>query len=201
MKFNYFYTITLILSIILFNISCRTKSVIKSTQTENTKSKASSESLNFTTHIIEKLDDGSKLQIDTLTRYRKYYYNNGNLQMEGKVTKAEPNNYRDGIWDYYNENGQLMSQHEYAKNKKLSQLDFMYFTNGNPLSKTLEYTEGNPNDKPNFKFHKIETLFYTSGQKLAERHWINGELITDKCWDKKGKPKPIEFLKTLKTID
>ena len=77
----------------------------------------------------------------------------------------------------------------------------MYFTNGKPLSKTYQYYEGSYKDKDTFKFHKIETLFYTNGRELAERHWINNSLVEEKCWDSKGSPKPIEYLKTVKSVE
>jgi hypothetical protein len=151
-------------------------------------------------HITEKQPDGSKTEIDTVTGYRKYFYNNGKPQMEGKVTKAIPKEYRDGIWNYYNEAGQLMKQETYNKEGKINELDFMYFTNGKPLSKTYQYYEGDYKDKATFKFHKIETLYYTNGQELAERHWVNNNLTEEKCWDSKGNPKPIEYLKTVKSV-
>lgn len=119
--------------------------------------------------------------------------------MEGKVTKGSPTDYRDGIWNYYNEAGQLMKQETYNKEGKINELNLMYFTNGKQLSSTYQYFEGDYNDKTTFRFHKIETLFYTNGQKLSERHWINDSVVDAKCWDSKGNPKPIEYLKTIKT--
>src|SRR5690606_20310155 len=106
--------------------------------------------------------------------------------------------YRDGIWNYYNEAGQLMKQETYTKEGKVNELDFMYFTNGKPLSKTYQYYEGDYKDKESFKFHKIETLFYTNGQEMVQRHWMNNNLVDEKCWDSKGNSKPIEYLKTVK---
>lgn len=79
-------------------------------------------------------------------------------------------------------------------------MEFTYFKNGKPLSKTFQYFEGNYKDKATFKFHKIETIFYTNGQKMAERHWVNNNLIDEKCWDNKGNPKPIEYLKAIKSF-
>ena len=163
--------------------------------------KVTPESLHFTAHIIENNRDGSKSEIDTVTGYRKYYYANGKLQMEGKVTKASPKDYRDGIWKYYNEAEQLMKQETSTKEGKVNELNFMYFTNGKPLSKTYQYYEGDYKDKATFKFHKIETLFYTNGQELSQRHWVNNNLIDEKCWDSKGNLKPIEYLKTLKSAE
>jgi len=97
--------------------------------------------------------------------------------MEGKVTKATPKEYRDGIWKYYNEREQLMNQETYNKEGKINQLEFMYFKNGKPLSSTYQYYEGDPKNKQTFKFHKIETQFDTNGKKLSQRHWINDELV------------------------
>jgi antitoxin component YwqK of YwqJK toxin-antitoxin module len=181
-------------------LSCNAQSKNDTIESTNTAPKVAPEGLNFTAQITENQADGSKAEIDTLTGYRKYYYSNGKLQMEGKVTKASPKDYRDGIWNYYNEVGQLMKQETYTKNGKISELDFMYFKNGKPLSKTYQFYEGDYKDKATFKFHKIETLFYTSGQELAERHWINNNLVAEECWDSKGNPKPIEYLKTLKSV-
>jgi antitoxin component YwqK of YwqJK toxin-antitoxin module len=158
------------------------------------------ESLHFTAHITENQLDGSKAEIDTLTGYRKYYYNNGKLQMEGKVTKASTKDYRDGVWNYYNEAGHLMKKETYNKEGKFEELDFMYFANGKPLSKTYQYYEGDYRDKATFWFHKIETLFYTNGQELSERHLVNNELKDEKCWDHKGNPKPIGYLKTVTSV-
>ena len=94
----------------------------------------------------------------------------------------------------------LMKQETYTKEGKVNELDFMYFTNGKPLSKTYQYYEGDYKDKASFKFHKIETLFYTNGQEMAQRHWMNNNLIDEKCWDSKGNSKPIEYLKTVKSV-
>jgi antitoxin component YwqK of YwqJK toxin-antitoxin module len=163
--------------------------------------KVAPESLHFMAHITEKQPDGSKSEIDTITGYRKYYYSNDKLQMEGKVTKASLKDYRDGIWNYYNEAGQLMKQETYTKEGKINELGFMYFKNGKPLSKTYQYYEGDYKDKTTFKFHKIETLFYTNGQKLSERHWMNNNLVDEKCWDSKGNSKPIEYLNTIKSVE
>ena len=180
--------------------SCNAQSSKDTTTKVNTNPKVASESLHFTAHVVENHTDGSKAEIDTVSGYQKYYYANGKLQMEGKVTKATPKDYRDGIWNYYNEREQLMKQETYTKEGKVNELDFMYFTNGKPLSKTYQYYEGDYKNKATFKFHKIETLYYTNGQELSERHSMNGEIVDEKCWDSKGNPKPIEYLKTIKTV-
>lgn len=180
--------------------SCKGQSPKSTVKPVVTNPKIAPESLDFTVHITESHSDGAKTEIDTITGYRKYYYSNGKLQMEGKVTKASPNDYRDGIWSYYNEEGLLIKQEISNEKGKTSQLDFMYFTNGKPLSKTYQYFEGNYKDRKTIKFHKIETLFYTNGQQLAERHWINSDLVDEKCWDTKGNPMPIEYLETVKSV-
>lgn len=192
-------TLSFLLPVVTF-LSCNAQPSKDTTKTVDTNPKVAPESLHFTAHIIENQPDGSKAEIDTVTGYRKYFYSNGKPQMEGKVTKANPKDYRDGIWNYYNEAGQLMKQETYNKEGKINELDFMYFTNGKPLSKTYQYYEGDYKNKSTFKFHKIETLFYTNGQKLSERHWINDEIVDEKCWDSKGNPKPIEYLKTIKSV-
>ena len=189
---------TLIITVSFYN--CNAQSVKGATKSLDTTLKVAPESLHFTAHISETDNDSLKVEIDTITGYRKYYYSNGKMQMEGKVTKASPKDYRDGIWKYYNEAGQLMNQSTYIKDGKINQLDFMYFINGNPLSKTYQYYEGDYKDRSTVRFHKIETLFYTNGQELAERHWVNNKLIDEKCWDSKGNPKPIEYLNTVKSV-
>jgi len=174
-----FYIIISILLTVATFLSCNAQSSKDTAKTVDTNPKAAPESLHFTAHIVENHTDGSKAEIDTISGYQKYYYANGKLQMEGKVTKAIPKDYRDGIWNYYNEREQLMKQETYTKEGKINELDFMYFINGKPLSKTYQYYEGDFNDKKTFKFHKIETLFDTTGKKLSERHWINGNLFSE----------------------
>lgn len=190
----------IILAVAVSFYNCNAKSSADTVKTADTTVKVAPESLNFIANIVENNDDSSKVEIDTITGYRKCYYRTGKLQMEGKVTKAGPKDYRDGIWKYYNEAGQLMNQETYTKEGKINQLEFMYFTNGIPLSKTYQSYEGDYKVKSTFRFHKIETMFYTNGQKLAERHWVNNNLIDEKCWDSKGNPKPIEYLKTVKSV-
>jgi hypothetical protein len=198
---NGFTKATIVLLTFSIISCCSTKISKEKNKSENPTPKTAPESLSFISHIITQYDDGTKSEFDTLSGYRKYYYKIGKLQMEGKVTKSSPKDFRDGIWNYYNEDGQLMKQETYFKEGKLNQFDFMYFTNGKPLSKTYQYFEGNYKDKSTFKFHKIETLYYTNGQELAERHWINEELKNEKCWDSKGNPKPIDFLKSIKSVE
>ncbi len=190
----------MLLLTLIFIFSCKAQSSKDTLKSVDTSPKKAPESLHFTAHIVEPQNDGSRAEIDTTTGYRKCYYKNGKLQMEGKVTKDTPKDYRDGIWSYYNEAGQLMNQETYNKEGKVNQLEFMYFTNGKPLSKTYQYYEGDYKNKATFKFHKIETLYYTNGQELSERHSINGKIIDEKCWDSKGNPKPIEYLKTIKSV-
>jgi|SRR5688572_3078738 len=170
-------TVLLLLTIQFF-FGCNAQSSKDTIKTVDTNPKVAPESLHFTAHIIENHDDGSWGEIDTITGYQKYYYKNGKLQTEGKVIKASPENYRLGIWKYYNEQEQLMNQETYTKEGKINQLEFMYFTNGKPLSKTYQYYEGDYKDKATFKFHKIETLFDFNGQKVSERHWVNEKLIS-----------------------
>jgi hypothetical protein len=192
-------TVTTFLTIAILS-SCNAQSQKDTSKPVNTNPKVAPEREHFKVCVTENHSDGSKVEIDTTTGYLKYYYNNGKLQMEGKVTKASPKDYRNGIWNYYNEREQLMKQEAYTKEGKINELGFMYFTNGKPLSKTYQYYEGDYKDKTTFKFHKIETLYYTNGQQLAQRHWMNNNLIEEKCWDSKGNSKPIEYLKTVKSV-
>ena len=198
---NWFYKTTTTLLLIAILSGCHAQSQKSTIKSVDTIPKVSQESLHFTAHITEHHPDSSKAEIDTVTGYRKYYYSNGKLQMEGKVTKASPKDYRDGVWKYYNEREQLMNQETYAKEGKVNQLEFKYFINGKPMSETCQYYEGDYKDKVSFKFHKIEKLFYTNGQELAERHWINNSLVDEKCWDSKGNSKPIGYLETVKSVE
>lgn len=197
---RFFYKFSIVIVIAILH-GCNSKSSKESSKPVDTNAKPTPGSTQFKAHIVEYTNDGVKSEIDTITGYRKYYYANGKLQMEGKVTKAIPADYRDGIWNYYNEAGQLMKQETSSKAGKISEFNYMYFANGKPLSKVYQYFEGNFNDKANFKFHKIETLFYTNGQELSERHTINDNIVEEKCWDSKDNPKPIEYLKTIKSVD
>jgi antitoxin component YwqK of YwqJK toxin-antitoxin module len=164
------------------------------------KTKIAPESQHFVAYRTEKSDDSSRAEFDTVTGYGKYYYANGKLKMEGKVTGAPPNGFRDGIWDYYNDQGQLMSQETYARQGKINELKFMYFKNGKPLSETYQYFKGDYKDKASFQFIKIEIHYYTNGQKLSEEHSVNEKIVYRTCWDSKGNEKPIEYLKTIKSV-
>jgi len=180
--------------------SCNAQSLTDTAKAIDLNPEAAAESLHFTAQILEKHDDGSRAEFDTTTGYRKYYTKNGKLQMEGKVTITPQKNYRDGVWKYYDELGLLMKQETYTNESKVRELDFMYFKNGKPLSETLQYFRGDYKDKASFKFIKIEVLFYTNGQKLSERHSVNGKFVYVTCWDSKGHEKPIEYLKTVKSV-
>jgi antitoxin component YwqK of YwqJK toxin-antitoxin module len=192
---------TSILVIIASFFSCNTQSAKDTTRKVDTQAKDTPDSLHFIAHITVNNGDGSKYEADTITGYRKYYYPNGKLQMEGKVTDVNSLSYRDGIWNYYNDSGQLMKQETSNKEGKVNELDFKYFKNGKLFSKTYQYYEGDYTNKSTFRFHKIETLYYTNGKDLAERHWINNSLVEEKCWDSMGNPKPIEYLMTLTSVE
>jgi hypothetical protein len=180
--------------------SCNAQSLTDTAKAIDLNPEAAPESLHFTAHILEKYDDGSRAEFDTTTGYRKYYAKNDKLQMEGKVTRTSQKNYRDGVWNYYDELGLLMKQEAYTSEGKVRELDFMYFKNRKPLSETLQYFQGDYKDKASFKFIKIEVLFYTNGRKLSERHSVNGKFVYVTCWDSKGQEKPIEYLKTVKSV-
>lgn len=198
-----FLNIFYVSGVLLFTTvcDCSAQSPKDTTNMQDKTSKTAPDSLHFTANSIVHNEDGSKYEIDTLTGYGKYYYSNGKLKMEGKITKGSPKDYRDGIWKYYNENELLMRQDTYNKKGKLNSREFLYFTNNKPLSETYQYFEGDYKDKATFKFHKIEKIFYTNGQELAERHWINNELAESKCWDPQGNEKPIKYLDTVRSFD
>ena len=180
--------------------SCNAQSLSDITKAFDLTPQAAPESLHFIAHMRETHDDSSRAEIDTTTGYRKYYTKNGKLQMEGKVTGTPQNNYRDGVWNYYDESGLLMKQETYTKEGKVRELAFMYFKNGKPLSETLQYFQGDYKDTASFKFFKIEALFYTNGQKLSERHSVNGKFVYVTCWDPRGNEQPIDYLKTVKSV-
>jgi len=197
---NKFCTAIAILLTVLNIFNCKAQSSKEPTTSVDTTSKTVPENRNFTVHIVEHHDDGSKGEIDTVTGYRKYWFKNGKLQMEGKVTRGDTKDYRDSVWKYYNEAGQLMLQETYTKKGKTNSREFMYFINNKPMSETYQYYEGDYKDKSSFKFHKIEKMFYTNGQVFSERHSINGNVVDIKCWDAKGNPKPLEYMNTVKSM-
>ena len=155
-----------ILWIVAVFSACNGQSQKDVTKSVDLAPKVAPESLHFTPHVIENYDDGSKAEIDTVTGYRKHFYSNGKLQMEGKVTKADSTDYRDGIWKYYNEREQLMNQETYTKEGKINQLEFMYFINGKPLSSTYQYYEGDPKNKQTFRFHKMKFYLILAGKNF-----------------------------------
>src|SRR6266498_693007 len=68
------FPLLIVISIYCCNSQTSSKDTSKSV---DTTFKVAPESLHFTAHIIEKHDDGSKAEIDTVTGYQKYYYKNG----------------------------------------------------------------------------------------------------------------------------
>jgi hypothetical protein len=181
-------------------VTCSAQSLTDTASAIDLNPPPAPESLHFTAHTVERQTDGSMAEFDTLTGYRKYYAKNGQLQMEGKITRTPQKNYRDGVWKYYNEPGLVMKQETYNQAGKLRQLDVMYFKDGRPMSKTLQFFQGDYRDTATFKFIKIEVIFYTSGQKLSERHSVNGKFVYATCWDAKGHQQPMEYLKTVKSF-
>jgi antitoxin component YwqK of YwqJK toxin-antitoxin module len=157
----------------------------------------------FSPQITEYYSNNKKsVEIDTTTGYRKYWYENGNIKMEGKITKSSPKDYTDSVWKYYNELGQLTIVETYSIKGKLDSRKFKYFTNNKIMDEVYEYFEGDPSiDKTKFKFHSIEKMFYTNGQLCFEKHQVNNEVVEYKCWDPKGIPKPLDYLNTIKSLD
>ena len=146
----------------------------------------------FSQTAITFWDNGQKKsEIDSISGYRKYWSENGNLAMEGKVA----NGHRDSIWSYYNEEGKLVRQENYKDNYILTQKKIEYYSNWNPWVETYTYYEGDYRDTANFKFHKIETMYYETGEKLSAIHYINGNAVDVQCWNKKGKKKSLKYLK------
>jgi antitoxin component YwqK of YwqJK toxin-antitoxin module len=160
------------------------------------------EMLHFKAQVRKKENDGSFEEIDTTTGYHKIYDKTGQLKMEGKVVPdpTSPKGSRDGIWNYYGWHGLLMTQEIYKNNSKQRELEFLYFKNEKPSSETLQYFEGDYKDKASFKLIKIEVIFYMNGQKLSERHSVNGKFVYATCWDSKGNQQPLEYLKTVKSV-
>ena len=180
--------------------NCYSQSLTDTAKAIDLEPKIAPEGLHFAVNLIEKSSDGSRMELDSVTGYTKYYNRNGQLQMEGKVTKTPEKTYRDGIWNYYSEEGLLTKQVISNNEGKIKELEFMYFKNRKPMSETLQYFEGDYKDKASFKLIKIELIFYTNGQKLSERHLVNGKAVYLTCWDSKGNQKPIEYLKTVKSF-
>ncbi|WP_176113025.1 hypothetical protein [Sediminibacterium ginsengisoli] len=148
--------------------------------------------------VTEYHKNGNKAsEIDTISGYHKYYYENGKMEMQGKVTK----DYRDSTWKYYTELGFLQKEEFYNAKGKLRSKEFNYFKNGKVMSEKEEYFEGDYKDKSTFKFYQIEKVFYTNGQLFSERHSINGIVTSTKCWDSKGHPQPIEYMDTVKSLE
>jgi hypothetical protein len=68
------------------------------------------------------------------------------------------------------------------------------------LELRLNPKDMNDLDNATFQFIKIEMDFYTNGQKLEEEHFINNKNVFWTCWDSTGNEKPIEYLKTIKSV-
>jgi antitoxin component YwqK of YwqJK toxin-antitoxin module len=157
----------------------------------------SNEFKNFKVCVTENYDDGKlKSQIDTTTGYRKYYYENGKLEMVGKVT----NNYRNGLWHYYSDSGLLMKEETSNEKGKLTSKTFQYFRNNKIMNETYIYFEGDYKDTTNFKLHRIEKMFYDNGQLCSEVHVVNKKIVELKCWDPQGNEKPKEYLDGVKSF-
>jgi len=168
--------------------------------TKETLSTVYNTNRNYVPHTIYYRENGTKeYEIDTISGYRKYWYENGQIQMEGKVTHGMIKDYRDSVWKYYSDSGLLWAIETYNVKGKVNTKKYLYFNNGNPLSETYEFFEGDPKlDKVHFKFHKIERLFYYKGGILSERHSINDKEVKVKCWNKYGMRKPLKYLKKVK---
>jgi len=189
------------ISVLLTVYGCNAQSAKNKQTRKNNIPDTAAKNFTFTPHIIEYHSNGKKeSEIDTITGYHKFWFDNGHLEMEGKVSKSINGDYRDSVWKYYSDSGQLMRQETYNLEGKINARTFMYFANQKKMSEKYEYFEGDYNDKSNFKFHTIEILYYTNGQAFSERHSINAEVIEEKCWDSKGNSKPIEYLKTVKSV-
>jgi antitoxin component YwqK of YwqJK toxin-antitoxin module len=142
----------------------------------------------FTPHITEHYPSGERSsEIDTITGYQKYWFKNGKLRMEGKMTKDSAKKYRDSVWKYYDEQGRLVLEETYNRQGKLNLRSFQYLFNDVPLSEINEYFEGDYRDTVNFKFHRIEKGISENGKPWVEKHYINGKLVDSKEWDKDGK--------------
>jgi antitoxin component YwqK of YwqJK toxin-antitoxin module len=140
----------------------------------------------FASHITEYYEDGKIYrQADTITGYNKLWYENGRLMEEGKITKSKPEDYRDSVWKYYNQNGLLVKQETYNKEGKLNSTAFTYFFN-ELTSETYQYFEGDWKDKSNFKFHEIRKDYWPSGKLMSLTHKVNGVIVEQKQWTKKG---------------
>ncbi|MGZ3939970.1 MAG: hypothetical protein ACXVBK_14465 [Flavisolibacter sp.] len=197
--------ITIILSITISIVTSSCNTVFfrnKNIPTMRSLSTQYNTNRNYVPHTIQYRENGTKeCEIDTISGYRKYWYENGQVQMEGKVTHDVIKSYRDSVWKYYSDSGLLMSIETYNAKGKVNTKKYLYFSNGNPLSETYEFFEGDPKlDKAHFKFHKIERLFYYKGGILSERHSINGKAVKVKCWNRYGVRKPLKYLNKVKAF-
>ena len=171
--------------LISFTGSCNTASVKDINKPTEIPMETAPESRQYTVRLIKNYGDTLRGEIDTATGYAKYY-KNGILTMEGKLSKNEMKRYRDGVWKYYNEKGQLVREEKYRNASKVNSLEFLYFPNNKPMSEIYQYFEGDYRIRSTFRFHKIEQQFYRNGQILSERHWINNNLVDSRYWDSTG---------------
>lgn len=176
---------TLVLGLIISFSSCNGQT------SANNSSKQDSTANNFTAHKTEYYSKGKrKYEEDTLTHYRKYYYENGQLAKQGKVIS----NVWTGLIQTYSETGQLVSEITANEKGKLTDKEFRYYSNQKMMKETYQYFEGNYKDTTNFKFYKIEKSYYSNGQICFEQHSINNKVIETKSWTSNGATKPIEQL-------
>ena len=98
---------------------------------------------------------------------------NGQLREEG--------NYKDdkmvGLWKWYYYNGQLKRK-ETIKMVRRKVFGKSYYENGQLKN------EGNYKDD---KMEGLWKFYYETGQLKSEGNYKDGKLISEKCWDEKGK--------------
>ncbi len=176
--------------IILCNISCNGQASINNDANADTNK--------FTAHISLYYTDGKvKVEKDTITGYRKYYYPNGQIQQQGTI--------KNGVWvgllQFYSENGLLTKEITSNEKEKLTEKRFAYYANNIVMSLRYGYFEGDYTDTVNYKFHKIEKTFYPNGKICSEQHFVNRKIIEYKKYNSKGKMRHVKSLNEEESVN
>ena len=87
------------------------------------KSKKDLKKVHLTRNVKKKNIRETKPKIDS---YKKFYYENGQLEMEGKINEGKGY----GLWKYYFENGQLKREGTIGINELEEGLWKSYYENG-----------------------------------------------------------------------
>jgi antitoxin component YwqK of YwqJK toxin-antitoxin module len=108
--------------------------------------------------LIKKIDE-------ELTPYIEYH-NNGNVYVKGQENSVGQ---REGIWEYFYENGNIERRTPY-KEGKMNGIKELFYPSGN-IQWRIPYKEG--------KRDGIEEVFYETGNIIETTLWKNGKLIEE----------------------